>query len=33
LSGFDKPHLGHLGKSDVNEIRDALEEFGFAITS
>ena len=26
---YDKPLLGHLGKSDVNEIRDALKEFGF----
>ena len=24
---YDKPLLGHLGKSDVNEIRDALKEF------
>ena len=24
---YDKPLLAHLGKSDVNEIRDALKEF------
>ena len=24
---YDKPLLGHIGKSDVNEIRDALKEF------
>ena len=24
---YDKPLLGHLGKDDVNEIRDALKEF------
>ena len=24
---YDKPLVGHLGKDDVNEIRDALKEF------